>query len=126
MHEAPKRKGKQPLLPSSGPRAQAEPILTGYREKSKTYLALLDAYIVGWKFVITTEGRCGIAPPGVLPGDIVGILSGSNVPFIVREGLGPGFGNFIVAECYIDGLMFREAVKDLKAGKRIENTFSVS
>lgn len=59
----------------------------------------------------TTDGRCGIAPSGVLPGDKVGILSGGKVPFLLRKGFLPWGGIFLFGQCYIDGIMFGEAVK---------------
>ncbi|KAJ4409228.1 hypothetical protein N0V82_009501 [Gnomoniopsis sp. IMI 355080] len=47
---------------------------TSDREKSKTYAALLDADIQGWKFVLTEGGLCGIAPGHTLPGDKVAVI----------------------------------------------------
>lgn len=110
----------------SGPSLDKEPVAAGFREKSKMYEALLDAYILGWRFVITESGRCGIAPNGVLPGDLVAIVSGGNVPFIMREGLKPGLGLFLVGECYIDGLMFGEEVEEYKTKAVLPDTLSLS
>lgn len=117
------RRGKKETTPGlNSLRLEEEHVTSGFREKSKTYAALLDAYIIGWKFVMTASGRCGIAPNGVLPGDIVAIVSGGNVPFILREGLAPARGTlFLVSECYIDGLMFGEAVEVFKTKTWIPN-----
>lgn len=116
-------KGKRALRRDDGPVSEREPISPGFRERAKTYEALLDSCILGWRFVLTNDGRCGIAPNGVSPGDLVGIVSGGNVPFILRNGLGPAFGTFLVGECYIDGAMFGEWVEDHKAGSEISDTF---
>lgn len=93
--------------------------ITGIRERSKAYTSLLDEYIVGWKFVTTKRGRCGIAPSSVLPGDLVGIFSGGKVPFLLRDGLRPGGGIFLIGQCYIDGIMFGEAVEEFKGQRHI-------
>jgi hypothetical protein len=111
MRGTEKGKGKGALPRDAGPRSEKEPILTGFRERSKAYVALLDAYILGWKFFITDDGRCGIAPPGVLPGDQIGIVSGGNVPFIFRHGPETDPGLLLVGECYVDCLMFGELVE---------------
>lgn len=110
----------------SGPSLDKEPVAAGFREKSMMYEALLDSYILGWRFVITKSGRCGIAPNGVLPGDNVAILSGGKVPFILREGLKPGLGIFLVGECYIDGMMFGEEVEEYATESAPPFTLSLS
>ncbi|KAG6355127.1 hypothetical protein INS49_004208 [Diaporthe citri] len=97
--------------PSASINSAQRPAVIGIREKSKAYASLLDEYIVGWRFVTTVNGRCGIAPSGVLPGDMVAIFSGGKVPFILRKGFRPWGGIFLIGQCYIDGIMFGEAVK---------------
>ncbi|KAK2602921.1 hypothetical protein N8I77_009418 [Diaporthe amygdali] len=113
--------GKKAKTRTSSRRTSSEqsPAIIGMREKSKTYASLLDEYIVGWKFVTTKRGRCGIAPSSVLPGDSVEIFSGGKVPFILRDGLQPAGGTFLIGQCYIDGIMFGEAVEEFKGLREI-------
>lgn len=107
------KKGKTRKPPHvNNPSPKKQPEIRSDRDKSKTYEALLDTYIKGWKFVLTKGGRCGIAPDVVLPGDKVTILCGGRVPFLLRQQQGPdGNKNLLVGECYIDGLMFGEGLK---------------
>lgn len=99
---------------SASTNSAQRPAVIGIREKSKAYASLLDEHIVGWRFVTTVAGRCGIAPSGVLPGDVVAILSGGKVPFLLRKGFKPGGGVFLIGQCYIDGIMFGEAVQQFE------------
>lgn len=100
--------------PSSCKNSKKSPVVIGIREKSKAYASLLDQYILGWRFVTTQGGRCGIAPSSVLPGDKIAILSGGKVPFVVRESFLPFGGAFLIGQCYIDGMMFGEAVNGIQ------------
>lgn len=108
--------------PSARKSSEKSPATIGVREKSKSYASLLDEYIVGWRFVTTKYGRCGIAPNGVLPGDAVAILSGGKVPFILRKGFLPWGGLFLIGQCYIDGIMFGEAVEEYEGQQHIPYT----
>lgn len=120
--------GKKAKKETASARISSEqrPGIIGFREKSKAYASLLDKYIVGWRFVITNQGRCGIAPSSVLPGDKVVILSGGKVPFLVRVGLSPGYGSFLIGQCYIDGMMFGEAVKQFQGQRWLPGVIRLS
>ena len=61
------------------------------------------------KFFTTQKGTIGLGPRSMRPGDLVCILSGGRVPFIVRAE-GPYFR--LIGESYVYGLMADEAVKD--------------
>lgn len=115
MHGTGKRKGKMTLLRDSDSRSEKEPMTTSFREKSKAYVALLDAYVLGWRFIILKNGQCGIAPPGVLVGDMIGIVSGGNVPFVFRKYPETDTDLLLVGECYVDRLMSGEGVKQFKS-----------
>ncbi|KAF4636544.1 hypothetical protein G7Y89_g1529 [Cudoniella acicularis] len=60
-----------------------------------------------------SEGRLGLVPRGAEAGDLVCVINGVNVPFIVRRmGLHENAGNEeykVVGECYIHGLAEGEA-----------------
>ena len=80
------------------------------REKSQSYLSLLEDSIADWRFVTTKVGRCGIAPANVEVGDVVALFGGGNVPFIVRPGPEREGAFRLVGECYVDGIMRGECV----------------
>jgi len=65
----------------------------------------------GRRFCLTTSGSLGQIPAEAKPGDQVCIISGIETPFLVREH--PGAGGFysLIGDCFIDGLMFGEALE---------------
>lgn len=119
VHGAGKRKRKGTLLRDSGSRSDKELMITGFREKSKAYVALLDAYVLGWRFIILESGLCGIGPPGILVGDNIGIVSGGKVPFVFRKNPETDTDLLLVGECYVDGLMSGEGVEQFKSEDKI-------
>ncbi|KAK4635343.1 hypothetical protein CLAFUW4_02323 [Fulvia fulva] len=58
------------------------------------------------KFARTSKGYYCLAPSGAREGDLVALLEGGDVPFIIRE-----YGEqwLIVGECYVHGIMNGEA-----------------
>ena len=54
-------------------------------------------------FIITDRGFIGLGPSYTQPGDIVCVLRGGNVPFVLR----PLEGDYyqFVGECYVHGIM---------------------
>jgi hypothetical protein len=63
---------------------------------------------------LTTHGYLGLGHEGLDAGDIVCILSGGEVPFILRETAkreDRGVFQFL-SECYVHGVMDGEAVDD--------------
>lgn len=125
MHGTAKRKGKGTLLRDSGSRSKKEPMTMGFREKSKAYVALLDDYVLGWRFIITGIGDCGIAPPGVQVGDQIGIVSGANVPFVFRRDAEKDTDLLLVGECYVDSLMSGAGVERFKSEDVIPFTYTL-
>ncbi|KAI0849615.1 hypothetical protein F5Y00DRAFT_261400 [Daldinia vernicosa] len=81
------------------------------REKSAAYSSLLNGSICGWKFVTTKRNRCGIVPGTAQIGDRVSILSGGNIPFLLRKSRTRAYCYSLVGGCYIDGIMQGEAVE---------------
>ena len=57
---------------------------------------------------MTHEGFIGLAPPLVQKGDLLCLIDGSRVPFILRKRTEDGY--FLVGESYIHGLMFGEGM----------------
>lgn len=48
-------------------------------------------YMFGRRLVITTKGYLAVVPPLTEPGDIVCLIMGSPVPFLLRSRGKPGF-----------------------------------
>jgi hypothetical protein len=80
----------------------------------------------GRRFFLSHDRRIGLGPNQMKVGDIVAVLSGANVPFILREvklskaatteelaqWLRQGAVYQLIGECYLDGRMDGELVKD--------------
>ncbi|KAI0849711.1 heterokaryon incompatibility protein-domain-containing protein [Daldinia vernicosa] len=67
------------------------------------------------RFFITAGNLMGIGPETIERDDIVVILFGGKVPYVIRE-LGEGKYSFI-GECYVPGLMAGEAVEQWKTSE---------
>ncbi len=61
------------------------------------------------KLFTTKKGTIGLGPRSMRPGDLVCILSGGRVPFIVRA---EGSYFRLAGKSYVHGLMEGQAVKD--------------
>ena len=73
------------------------------------YQAALGYVAQHRKFFTTEKGAIGLGPRSTRPGDLVCILSGGRVPFIVR----PEESVFsLIGESYVHGLMEGQAVKN--------------
>jgi len=70
---------------------------------------------VNRRFFVTKNGLMGVGPDGMKEGDIIGILFGGRVPYVLRP-VGDGFR--FVGECYVSGLMNGEAVQTWKKGSK--------
>ena len=75
--------------------------------------SLLEA-IRSRSIIISESGRLGIASDDVLPGDVIAMLLGGEVPIALRPLENkPGHYNF-VSECYIHGFMDGESLIDAR------------
>ncbi|KAI0855014.1 HET domain-containing protein [Xylaria cubensis] len=74
----------------------------------EAYAALASNFCLGRKFIVTLEGRMGIGPTGTQPGDLIFVIFGGGVPYILRK---QQSGFLFVGESYIHGLMNGEAVQ---------------
>ncbi|KAI0103551.1 heterokaryon incompatibility protein-domain-containing protein [Daldinia grandis] len=54
-------------------------------KRSKAHDSLLSGSISDWRFVTTKQNHCGIVPGTAQVGDHVSILSGGNIPFLLRK-----------------------------------------
>ncbi|KAG9187586.1 hypothetical protein G6011_05457 [Alternaria panax] len=69
------------------------------------------------RFFVTRNGLMGIGPDAMKEGDVVAILIGGRVPYVVQP---VGRGHMLVGECYVAGLMDGEELSKWKdeGGKR--------
>jgi hypothetical protein len=67
-------------------------------------------------------GWIGVTPGHVLPGDLVVIVFGSRVPFVLRQ---YGQGYRLISDCYIDGMMHGKAIELWKDGKLTDEEFEI-
>jgi len=72
------------------------------------------------RILTTDEGYVGMGPCRVQPGDQVWVLIGCSIPLVLRS-CEKSQTYEVIGECYLDGYMSGEALKDLPAGRlRIE------
>ena len=79
-------------------------------------------------FFVTEHGQMGLGPRLMRQRDLVCVLLGSGVPFVLREVSGGGSGDGwyeLVGECYCHGIMDGEAVRELKEGRIALRDFEV-
>ncbi|KAF4636427.1 hypothetical protein G7Y89_g1661 [Cudoniella acicularis] len=70
----------------------------------------------------TSNGYLGLGPPLMQEDDLICILSGCSVPFILRR---EGSHYLLVGPCFVMGIMDGEAVLDLKAFENSLKTFEI-
>lgn len=74
------------------------------------------------RFFITEDGHMGLGPRLIEPGDLVCVLLGSQVPFVLRRKVDHD-GYVLVGECYCHGVMNGEAVRGLDEGEVVLRDF---
>ena len=74
------------------------------------------------KFFVTEKGYFEVGPAYMKENDLVCVLYGGGVPFLLRPK-----NNFyhLVGECYVHGIMDGEAITMLEAGQLSEASFEV-
>jgi hypothetical protein len=70
---------------------------------------------------LTTSGHIGLGPSEMVPGDVVCVLGGADMPMVLRKN--DDCYN-LVGECYIDDIMEGQAVKAIKLGKSHRGPFN--
>jgi hypothetical protein len=77
--------------------------------------ALIESSLENWasrrRFSTTSEGRLAFMPPEAQKGDLICILYGGEVPYVLRP-QGPESPDkyVVIGECYVDGIMHGEAL----------------
>ncbi|KAJ3555874.1 hypothetical protein NPX13_g10264 [Xylaria arbuscula] len=115
----------------------------GDQQVEAAYISLARNFCFNRTFLITSDGRMGIGPSAAQSGDMVAVILGSGVPFVLRSRQGPqpqpqpqpqeqeqdwvgnekkrgqGFQSdywHVVGESYVQGLMNGEAVEGSRQG----------
>ena len=83
---------------------------------------LISITCKGLTFFSVSQGWHGTASGAIEPGDVVAILFGSRVPFILRK---HNSGYRLVGDCYVQGLMDGEAMAMLKNGELESEMFEI-
>jgi hypothetical protein len=79
-------------------------------------LSFFAAIAQSRRFAQTDMGLVGYVPMRARRGDLVVVLYGSKVPFVVRE---KGRGRYsLIGECYMDGIMRGEGIRFAKYENR--------
>ena len=90
-----------------------------------------SAYAYGWaaaralkqrRLFYSKKGYFGVGPAVMQPGDIVCVLFGAQVPFILRR---KDSRYQLVGESYVHGIMHGEAIKMLEDGELEKQTFNI-
>ncbi|KAI4163994.1 MAG: hypothetical protein LQ342_002491 [Letrouitia transgressa] len=90
----------------------------------------VTAATVNRKFFMTAEGWMGTGPPTARQNDMVVVLNGGLVPYVLRptwsemSHAGTTYSEFtILGDCYVHGIMYGEAMDRLDAGVYTEQEF---
>ncbi|KAF2490669.1 HET-domain-containing protein [Lophium mytilinum] len=75
---------------------------------SSAYGAAEAACSQGRRFAVTEGGRMAMVPPGSMQGDLVVVILGAEMPFLLRKTESESMK--LVGECYVHGLMDEEAM----------------
>ncbi|KAF2627321.1 HET-domain-containing protein [Macroventuria anomochaeta] len=74
-------------------------------------------------FARTKNGRYVLGPKVIEPGDVLCVLYGGKMPFVLRPWIDGGF--LLVGECYAHGLMQGMAIAMMERGELCEETFRI-
>ena len=100
---------------------EPEDLVAGSRvQENLSFVASFQQATRNRRFFITEEGQMGLGPRLTRPGDLVCVLLGSQVPFVLRQ---VGDCSVVVGECYCHGVMEGEAVRGLDEGKDVLQEF---
>lgn len=88
------------------------------------YAAEARHFCFNRSFFVTSAGRMGIGPSDTRLDDVVAVLPGSGVPFVIRS-CKKGEGWLVVGESYVDGLMSGEAIQSWRQGRLQEEVLEL-
>ena len=72
--------------------------------------------VMASRFLVITDGDIGLGPIDTQPGDVIAVLAGGRVPYVLRQADTRISGAYsLVGECYVESIMRGEPVEDLQA-----------
>lgn len=83
------------------------------RQRSWKYYETAAAFakrLSNGRFCVTKRGYLGFAPPEAHLGDVICVLHGGAVPFVLRRTFSHDSEHRLIGECYIHGIMYGEAL----------------
>jgi Heterokaryon incompatibility protein (HET) len=83
---------------------------------SARFLSAVRNVCAGRRVFHTCERRLGLGPGILQKGDLICVFLGGTVPYVIRPITKSTY--CLVGECYVNGYMFGEAIKEWKDGKR--------
>ena len=115
----------QELLPAS--HRDGQDIISLLRSMSiggsvESYASLAGNFCFNRSFIITANARMGIGPTGTRIGDVVTVLFGGSVPYVLRK---QRDGYLFIGESYIHGLMDGEAIQRWQQGALKDEIFQL-
>ena len=114
--EAPPATAKFHDFAESGKVAESITGGTVYRQSDLHAFALaLRSTTENRQFIVTYKERVGLAPRSAQPGDMLALMPGTSVPFVLRKTGRMCDGQptwYLVGDCYLDGVMYGELWKD--------------
>ncbi|KAF4631737.1 hypothetical protein G7Y89_g6397 [Cudoniella acicularis] len=96
--------------------------LTGKPGNPRRFYETMTRVCAGRTFFLTQKGYYGLGPWGMREGDMVCVLFGAAVPFIIRPQDGPWK---LVGEAYVHGIMDGEAIKMWQRNELKDKTFQI-
>jgi len=76
-----------------------------FQKDSASYIAALQDTLHGWRFIVTRKGYVGVIPKMAQVGNLVAIMKGGRVPFILQRSEEREGAFRLVGECYVHCLM---------------------
>ncbi|OLN96739.1 Heterokaryon incompatibility protein 6, OR allele 4 [Colletotrichum chlorophyti] len=86
------------------------------------YQRKVDATVFRRAAFSTEDGWIGLGPDTMRKGDVIAILSGGDVPFVLRP---TQDGHTLVGECYVEGIMYGEILKGQLEAQSGDNSKSI-
>jgi hypothetical protein len=81
-----------------------------FQKDSASYIAALQDTLHGWRFVVTKKGYVGVVPTMAQVGNLVAILKGGRVPFVLQKSEERDGAFRLIGECYVHCLMNGEGL----------------
>jgi hypothetical protein len=92
----------------------------GHDDVSKRFAQDAINYCRQRRMFWTSDGSLGLGPQCMRVNDIVVVLYGGNIPYVLRP---QGDEFLFLGQAYMDNIMHAEVIADLRAGKAQEQTF---